>query len=99
MVKLHYCVPSLPMHGLGIGAAIGQTFDQVRLWRYEQARLTNQVATDVTEDARSVANELVADGLFERIETEAMVRDNMMQLNIRCYNQNDILVVNRTFII
>lgn len=68
------------------------------IWTYEQSRLTNDVARELTETAREIAKELVEEGLYTRVETEAYVSDSVMTLDIKCYNKS-LVVVDRKFAI
>ena len=69
------------------------------LWRYEQARLSSEVATEVKETARDVADRLVKQGVFSKIDVDTSITDYMfMTLRLRCYNKKGI-VVDRKFTI
>ena len=69
------------------------------VWRYEQARLNNETAAELTETAKEVSKKIVSDGLFSRVDASAFVADSMyMALHLKCYNKNDV-VVERKFVI
>ena len=68
------------------------------IWTYEQSRLTNEMARELTESAKEIAKELVDEGLYERIDAIAFVTDELMTLHIMCYDSKGI-VVNRKFAI
>lgn len=68
------------------------------LWTYEQSRLTNKTALELTETAREIAKKLVEEELYTRVETEAYVSDSVMTLDIKCYNKS-LVVVDRKFAI
>ena len=68
------------------------------IWTYEQSRLTNEMARELTESAKEIAKELVDEGLYERIDAVAFVSDEVMTLHIRCYDAKGI-VINRKFAI
>lgn len=70
---------------------------QSTLWTFDQARLNSNTAGEMEETAREVAEELVDDGLFERIDISvaANIRDGCMDMTVRCYNEENILILNR----
>lgn len=68
------------------------------VWTYDQSRLTNETALELTETAREIAKKLVEEELYTRVETEAYVSDMVMTLDIKCYNQS-LVVVDRKFAI
>lgn len=68
------------------------------VWTYEQSRLTDNVARELTETAREIAKKLVEEELYTRVETEAYVSDSVMTLDIKCYNKS-LVVVDRKFAI
>ena len=68
------------------------------LWTYEQSRLTENIANELTESAKEIAKELVEDGLYQRIDVVASITDAVMTLHIKCYDVKGI-VVNRKFAI
>lgn len=68
------------------------------IWTYDQSRLTNEVARELRETAQQIADNLVEQGLYNRIETDAYASDGVMTLEIRCYDKKQI-IVNRKFAI
>ena len=68
------------------------------IWRYEQARLTNEVASELNETAKEIAKSLVEQGLYTKIATDAYVSSGVMTLQVTCYDKKQI-VVNRKFAI
>jgi phage gp46-like protein len=68
------------------------------IWTYEQSRLTNQIATELTDTAKEIADDLVKDGLYRRIDVEAYITDMIMTLDVKCYDDKGI-VVDRKFAI
>jgi len=68
------------------------------IWTYDQSRLTDEVARQLRETAKEIADNLVEQGLYNRIETDAYASDGVMTLEIRCYDKKQI-VVNRRFAI
>ncbi len=68
------------------------------LWQFDQKRLTNETVNNINETAKEVADSLVLQGLYKRIETSALIIDNILTLNIKAYDSKN-LVVNRKFAI
>jgi len=66
------------------------------IWKYDQSRLTNETARDLRETAKAIADKLVDDGLYNRIEVDAYVKDGIMTLEINCYDTKQ-LVFSRKF--
>lgn len=66
------------------------------IWQYEQSRLTNETARDLRETAKTIADKLVDDGLYNRIEADAYIKDGIMTLEINCYDTKQ-LVFNKKF--
>lgn len=68
------------------------------IWKYDQSRLTDEVARELRETSKEIADSLVEQGLYNRIETDAYVDSGVMTLEIRCYD-NKQLVANKKFAI
>lgn len=68
------------------------------IWQYDQKRLTNETVNNINETAKEIADALVLDGLYKRIETSASIIDNVLTLNIKAYD-NKNLVFDRKFAI
>lgn len=81
-----------------VGARRGYWLDTESsdLWIHDQARVSNLTAKKMTESAKGISSELVDTGLFERIDAVAEVDDGTIYLNVRCYNDGQ-LVVKRKF--
>jgi|LGOV01.1.fsa_nt_gb hypothetical protein len=62
------------------------------IWRYDQSRLTNETANNLNETAREIAKELVAIGLYNRIETDVTIDGGVLTLHIMCYDTRNIIV-------
>lgn len=68
------------------------------LWQYDQKRLVNETVNNINETAKEIADSLVLGGLYKRIETSASIIDNVLTLNIKAYDDKN-LIVNRKFAI
>jgi phage gp46-like protein len=68
------------------------------IWQYDQSRLTNETANNLNETAKEIAKEMVAIGLYDRIETSTSVDDGILTLLIQAYDKKN-LIVNRKFAI
>ena len=68
------------------------------IWQYDQSRLTNETANNLNETAKEIAKEMVAIGLYDRIETSTSVDDGILTLLIQTYDKKN-LIVNRKFAI
>jgi phage gp46-like protein len=68
------------------------------IWQYDQSRLTNETANNLNETAKEIAKELVAIGLYNRIETKVSINDGILTLHIMCYDTRNI-IINRKFAI
>ena len=66
------------------------------MWQFEQKRLTTNTVNDLNETAKEVAKKLVSLGVYDRIETNAFVLDNVLTLNIKAYDKKN-LVFDRKF--
>ena len=66
------------------------------VWTYEQSRLTENIANELTETAKEIAQKLVSDGLYQRVDAVASISDGVMSLYLKCYDEKRI-VVNRKF--
>ena len=62
------------------------------VWKYDQGRLTNETANNLNETAREIAKELVAIGLYNRIETDVTIDSGILTLHIMCYDTRNIIV-------
>ena len=52
------------------------------IWQYDQSRLTNETANNLNETAKEIAKELVAIGLYNRIETDVTIDGGILTLHI-----------------
>ena len=68
------------------------------VWQYNQSRLTQEVADNLAETAKEIADTLVNEGLYDRIETRVFMDSGAMTLQLKCYDKKNI-VVNRKFVI
>lgn len=68
------------------------------VWQFNQKRLTQQVVNDLQETAKEVADSLVNEGLYDRIETSVFIQDGVLTLQLKCYDKKNI-IVNRKFAI
>lgn len=68
------------------------------LWKFGQARLTEQSEIELDAAARSVVKKLVTDGLFKRIEVRAGIDQGLMTLELKCYDDGSA-VIERKFVI
>jgi phage gp46-like protein len=68
------------------------------VWQYDQKRLTQETANNLNETAKEIADALVLEKLYTRIETSTSINDGVLTLNIKAYD-NKNLVVNRKFAI
>lgn len=68
------------------------------LWQYDQKRLVNETVNNISETAKEIADSLVLSGLYKRIETSASIIDNILTLEIKAYDDKN-LIVNRKFAI
>lgn len=68
------------------------------IWQYDQKRLTNETVNNINETAKEIADALVVDGLYKRIETSASIKNGILTLDIKAYD-NKNLVVDRKFAI
>ncbi len=62
------------------------------IWQYDQSRLTNETANNLNETAKEIAKELVATGLYNRIETNATINSGILTLHIMCYDTRNIII-------
>ena len=69
---------------------------QSEIWQFQQKRLTQETANDLNEVAREIANSLVNEGLYDRIETNVLMGKGILELQIKCYDTRSI-VVDRKF--
>lgn len=68
------------------------------IWKYEQSRLTREIARELEESAKEIAKELELDGVYDKIDVSAYVDGSVMTLELNCYTSNQ-LVYNRKFAI
>lgn len=66
------------------------------IWTYDQSRLTDEVARNLRETAKDIADKLVDEGLYSKIYTDAFISDGLLTLHIMCYDRKEI-VVDRKF--
>ena len=66
------------------------------IWTYDQSRLTDEVARNLRETAKQIADELVDDSVYTKIDTDAYISDGLLTLSVQCYDRKEI-VVNRIF--
>ena len=71
---------------------------QSEIWQFEQKRLTQETANDLNEIAKQIADSLVNEGLYDRINTSVSIGNGILTLQIMCYDKKNI-VVNRKFAI
>lgn len=68
------------------------------IWTYDQSRLTDEMARNLRETAKQIADDLVDESLYTKIDTDAYISDGLMTLHIMCYDKKQI-VVDRKFAI
>ena len=68
------------------------------IWQYDQSRLTNETARELKETAKEIADKLVDEGLYNRIEVDAYANNGIMTLEVNCYDKKQ-LVFNKKFAI
>lgn len=66
------------------------------MWQFDQKRLNTDTVNDLNETAKEVAKKLVSLGVYDRIETNAFIQDNVLTLNIKAYDKKN-LVFDRKF--
>jgi phage gp46-like protein len=66
------------------------------LWLNMQTRVSELSAKELTESTKSVAAELVEQGVFSRIDADVTSGGGQLTLNIKCYD-NGQLVEHRKF--
>lgn len=68
------------------------------MWKYDQARQTEDTAMDIADSVRQTIRRIQADKLYERIEVDCYILDGIMTLDIKAYDKKQ-LVVDRRFAI
>ena len=66
------------------------------IWTYDQSRLTDEVARNLRETAKQIADELVDESVYTKIDTDAYISDGLLTLSVQCYDKKEI-VVDRKF--
>jgi len=70
------------------------------MWQFDQARVKGDVAVGLNEEAQEISRDLINDGIFERIETNAYIKSGEIVLEVSAFNLNEEMpVVNRRFVI
>lgn len=60
------------------------------LWRYDQSRVTDDTISDIQEIANNISRELVAQGVYDKLNAEVKLEGMYVILYIQGHNDNKI---------
>ena len=59
-------------------------------WTFSQRRAVEEEANEMRETAKALSEDLEQSGLYDRIDTDAFIRDDILTLEVKAYDNNQI---------